>query len=128
MLCSYCQKIIDTEKCNPITFDSGRINFCSLECVDHFLVVHKMRELKNRKGRFFMETITELVWTSRRPTVEGFYIFKKIHEWPLVLGEVKRGRWQNSQNPDELYFSPSDQYVSTHDGYWYGPIPEAPKI
>ena len=69
-----------------------------------------------------METITELMWTPCSPADEGLYLFKKTHEWPLRLGEVKTGRWQNKQNPAELYIEETS--ILDLDGIWYGPIPK----
>ena len=64
-------------------------------------------------------------WSEKRPTEPGMYLYSTT-DWPYHLKTVKKGNWQQSQNPDELYAN--DDLLSTVEGVWLGPIPEYKKV
>lgn len=67
-------------------------------------------------------------WTTERPTVPGYYVFKHAAYLPLCLVRVYQGKSHLAQDPEWLYAS---GYASTAhgplsevQGKWFGPIPE----
>jgi len=60
-------------------------------------------------------------WIEERPLITGWYGFKKKGEKGLKMVDVHFGRWQEKQNPKEMYGD--DLPVEEMKGYWFGPIP-----
>ncbi len=78
--------------------------------------------------RSFIQPYTKtLIWTKKKPTEEGYYLFKKYSEWVKKPKEVHKGDWKQRQNPDELYAFDIILSSSELEGWWYGPIPEIPE-
>lgn len=61
-------------------------------------------------------------WSEKRPIEPGMYIFKSNVRWQYHLKIVRKGNWEMTQNPDELYAG--DDLISSLEGEWFGPIPE----
>lgn len=62
-------------------------------------------------------------WGEKLPTVEGWYVYQTIGQWPVKIAKIEKGDWQLSQNPEWLYYG-SDKPLEGSSNRWFGPIPE----
>jgi hypothetical protein len=68
-------------------------------------------------------------WKKGKPTKEGYYLFKKRGQWPVYTGSVLYGRWQEMQDPIQLYCKGVNLENNREWDieYHFGPIPPYPR-
>ena len=65
-------------------------------------------------------------WTRLFPTVEGKYLRIEDRYWPVVLTHIRKGRWQDAENPEWLYDGVALAPIETLSAVWLGPIEDCP--
>lgn len=62
-------------------------------------------------------------WSEDLPTIEGWYAYQVMGQWPIYIAKIEKGSWQLGQNPEWLYYA-GDKTLRGTSNRWFGPIPE----
>ena len=69
--------------------------------------------------------VSALAWQRDKPAATGRYLYKADLQWAVFTAYVSKGNFNLRQDPNEFYFNLT-RVADLDDGWWYGPIPEAP--